>query len=89
MQRDIARHRETDGQRQVLHLDRPEARELRFQIVAARRQSRHAVSPVGFRDGCPDDAGFEQIGYEVTTSKLKPGCAENAIVDGLVGLIRR
>jgi hypothetical protein len=37
----------------------------------------------------PDDAGFDQIGYEVTTSHLKPGCAENAIVNGLVDMMSR
>jgi hypothetical protein len=37
----------------------------------------------------PDDASFDQIGYEVTTSHLKPGCAENAIVKGLVELMGR
>jgi len=46
----------------------------------------HANGSSGY---IPDDAGFEQIGYEVTTSRLKPGCAENAIVDGVTELIRR
>src|SRR4051794_19267582 len=45
----------------------------------------HANGSSGY---IPDDAGFEQIGYEVTTSRLKPGCAENAIVDGVVELMR-
>jgi hypothetical protein len=45
----------------------------------------HANGSSGY---IPDDAGFEAPGYEVTTSKLKPGCAENAIVDGLVKLMR-
>jgi hypothetical protein len=46
----------------------------------------HANGSSGY---IPDDAGFEQIGYEVTTSHLKPGCAENAIVNGVTDLIRR
>ena len=45
----------------------------------------HANGSSGY---IPDDAGFEQIGYEVTTSHLKPGCAENAIVNGLVQLMK-
>ncbi len=46
----------------------------------------HANGSSGY---IPDDAGFEQIGYEVTTSHLKPACAENAIVDGVVKLMPR
>ena len=45
----------------------------------------HANGSSGY---IPDDAGFEQIGYEVTTSRLKPGCAENAIVNGVIELMR-
>jgi neutral ceramidase len=37
----------------------------------------------------PSDAGFEPISYEVTASRLKPGCAEGAIVRGFVELARR
>lgn len=46
----------------------------------------HANGSSGY---IPDDAGFEQIGYEVTTSRLKPGCAENAIVNGLMEMMPR
>jgi neutral ceramidase len=46
----------------------------------------HANGSSGY---IPDDAGFEQIGYEVTTSRLKPGCAENAIVNGVMEMVRR
>ena len=28
--------------------------------------------------------GFDQVSYEITTSRLKPGCAENAIVNGVL-----
>jgi hypothetical protein len=34
----------------------------------------------------PGDAAFDPVGYEVTASRLKPGCAENAIVNGLLEL---
>jgi hypothetical protein len=36
----------------------------------------------------PNDAGFDQISYEVTSSHLKPGCAENAIVNGFLDMLR-
>jgi neutral ceramidase len=37
----------------------------------------------------PDDAAFDHIGYEITTSHLKPGCAENAIVNGFLDMIQQ
>ena len=37
----------------------------------------------------PDDAAFEQVSYEITTSRLKPGCAENAIVNGFLNLMEQ
>ena len=46
----------------------------------------HANGSSGY---IPDDAAFEQVSYEITTSRLKPGCAENAIVDGLFNLMRQ
>jgi hypothetical protein len=35
----------------------------------------------------PNDAAFEPVGYEVTASRLKAGCAEGAIVNGFLDLI--
>jgi hypothetical protein len=35
----------------------------------------------------PHDAAFGQYTFEVVSSRLKPGCAESAIVDGILGLI--
>jgi neutral ceramidase len=35
----------------------------------------------------PDDESFGKYTFEVLSSRLKPGCAESAIVDGLLGLI--
>ena len=46
----------------------------------------HANGSSGY---IPDDAAFEQVSYEITTSRLKPGCAENAIVNGFVNLIKQ
>jgi len=36
----------------------------------------------------PSDAAFDPIGYEVTASRLKPGCAEGAIVNGFLEWVR-
>jgi len=44
----------------------------------------HANGSSGY---IPNDAAFDQISYEITTSHLKPGCAENAIVNGLLELM--
>ena len=35
----------------------------------------------------PNDAAFEPVSYEVTASRLKPGCGEGAIVNGFLDLI--
>lgn len=35
----------------------------------------------------PNDAAYGYNTFEVISSRLKPGCAETAIVDGLIGLI--
>ena len=44
----------------------------------------HANGSSGY---IPDDAAFARVSYEITTSHLKPGCAENAIVKGLLEMI--
>jgi neutral ceramidase len=46
----------------------------------------HANGSSGY---IPDDAAFRQVSYEITTSHLKPGCAENAIVNGFVNLMKQ
>ena len=35
----------------------------------------------------PNDAAYAQNTFEVVSSRLKPGCAETAIVDGLIDLV--
>lgn len=35
----------------------------------------------------PDDAAYEQVSYEITSARVKPGCAENAIVNGLLDMM--
>ena len=37
----------------------------------------------------PDDASFGKQTFEVLSSRLQPGCAESAIVNGIVDLIQR
>ena len=46
----------------------------------------HANGSSGY---IPNDAAFDQISYEITASRLKPGCAEDAIVNGFLDLMRR
>ena len=35
----------------------------------------------------PDDASFGKLTFEVLSSRLQPGCAESAIVGGILGLM--
>jgi hypothetical protein len=35
----------------------------------------------------PDDAAYEQVSYEITATRLKRGCAEDAIVNGFVEMM--
>ncbi len=44
----------------------------------------HANGASGY---IPNDAAYDQISYEITTSRLKPGCAESAIVNGFLKLM--
>lgn len=44
----------------------------------------HANGSSGY---IPNDAAFDQVSYEITASHLKPGCAENAIVNGFLDLM--
>jgi hypothetical protein len=37
----------------------------------------------------PDETAFEHMSYEITASHLKPGCAEPAIINGLVDMMKR
>ena len=46
----------------------------------------HANGSSGY---IPNDAEYENEGYEITTTRLKAGCAEDAIVNGLVEMIGR
>jgi hypothetical protein len=44
----------------------------------------NGMAPSGY---IPNDAAFGYDTFEVISSRLKPGCAETTIVDGLVDLI--
>lgn len=37
----------------------------------------------------PDDAAYEQVSYEITAARVKPGCAEGAIVNGFLEMMAR
>ena len=44
----------------------------------------HANGNAGY---IPNDAAYDQLSYEVMSTRFKPGCAEGAIVNGLLDLI--
>ncbi len=46
----------------------------------------HANGSSGY---IPDEASYGQMSYEITTSRLKPGCAEEAIVNGFLRLMEQ
>lgn len=46
----------------------------------------HANGASGY---IPDDAAYDQVSYEITTTRIKRGCAEGAIVNGLLDLMNR
>jgi neutral ceramidase len=35
----------------------------------------------------PDDAAYGQVSYEITATRVKPGCAENSIVEGFLRMM--
>ena len=41
----------------------------------------------GYNSYIPDDASYDQISYEIVSASVKRGCAENAIVNGLLNLM--
>jgi len=43
----------------------------------------------GLSDYIPNDTAYSQIGYEVVSSELKPGCAESGIVNGFVNMMKQ
>jgi hypothetical protein len=45
----------------------------------------HANGAVGY---IPDDAAYDQVSYEITATRLRRGCAEGAIVNGLLELMK-
>ncbi len=61
----------------------------RLQAESPFRQTVMVTHANGSSGYIPNDAAFPQISYEITTSHLKPGCAEDAIVNGFLDLMRR
>ena len=61
----------------------------RLQKESPARQTVMVTHTNGSSGYIPNDAAFEPVSYEVTASRLKPGCAEGAIVNGFVELIGR
>jgi hypothetical protein len=66
-----------------------------FTLISQRLQAEspfHSTVMVTHANGSsgyiPNDAAFDQISYEITTSHLKPGCAENAIMNGFLEMMR-
>jgi neutral ceramidase len=67
-----------------------------FTLIAQRLQQASPSKPTvmvthtnGSSGYIPNDAAFEPVSYEITASRLKPGCAEGAIVNGFLDLIGR
>jgi neutral ceramidase len=65
-----------------------------FTVIAQRLARESPLKPTimvthtnGSSGYIPSDDAFESVSYEVTASRLKPGCAENAIVNGFLELI--
>lgn len=44
----------------------------------------HANGSSGY---LPDDAAYDQVSYEITATRVKRGCAENAIVNGFLEMM--
>jgi hypothetical protein len=65
-----------------------------FTVIAQRLARESPLKPTimvthtnGSSGYIPSDDAFDPVSYEVTASRLKPGCAENAIVNGFVELM--
>jgi neutral ceramidase len=65
-----------------------------FTLIAQRLQQESPSKPTimvthtnGSSGYIPNDGAFDPVSYEVTASRLKPGCAEGAIVNGFLDLI--
>jgi neutral ceramidase len=61
----------------------------RLQRESRFRQTVMVTHTNGSSGYIPNDAAFEPVSYEVTASHLKPGCAEDAIVNGFLELSRQ
>ncbi len=41
----------------------------------------------GYNSYIPDDAAYDEVSYEIVSAPMKRGCAENAIVNGLLEMM--
>jgi neutral ceramidase len=62
---------------------------LRFKLESPYKRTMMATTTNGFAMSgyIPNDAAFGYNTFEVVSSRLKPGCAESAIVNGLLDMI--
>ncbi len=44
----------------------------------------HCNGSVGY---LPNDEAYKDVSYEILSSRVKPGCAESAIVNGLLEMM--
>ena len=73
-------------------MDRALAPELHEEIASLYRQARTRMQAVSSAEAARsgyirDDASFGKNTFEVLSSRLQPGCAESAIVNGILTLI--
>jgi neutral ceramidase len=62
---------------------------LRLEKESPYRHTVMVTHADGLSGYIPNDAAYNQVSYEITTTHLKPGCAEAGIVNGLVDMMNR
>jgi len=62
---------------------------LRLERESPFRQTIMVTHANGLSGYIPNDAAYNQVSYEITTTHLKPGCAETGIVNGLVDMMNQ
>jgi Neutral/alkaline non-lysosomal ceramidase, N-terminal len=62
---------------------------LRLEKESPFRHTLMVTHANGLSGYIPNDAAYNQVSYEITTTHLKPGCAEVGIVNGLVDMMNQ
>ena len=62
---------------------------LRLQSESPFRHTIMVTHANGLSGYIPNDVAYNQVSYEITTTHLKPGCAEGGIVNGLVDMMNQ